>query len=665
MPQSQVSLPLMIPLPQHWPLPSHPLMPSSELLLGPSPSVVPLEPAMVVLESAASSELDPLDVVAGGSVPVALSTAVVSATPLSEPGPVEASPLGRSSEGQPRSASVTSEREHRKGESENILVHGRVASGASEPTLPRGRRGGVWRPHPATARGRAPELSANGRRLAIDMVRRVCACMISKRSLFLVVWLPLAACSDDDPVPQGTEGETEGSTGTSGSSTGSPVAESGSSESGSEPGSSESSGTASVDTTAGETTAGETTAGETTAGETTMAEPECGNRVVEPGEACDDGEESETCDADCSEVECGDGTVNGAAMEACDDAGESAMCDADCSEVECGDGTVNMAAGEACDDADAEDFDFCSNACVAAAAVVLDGLHVFDTDAGTLDGVPQAHWDPASSTWYLSGLALDGTLTVIGTDPLTIEVDGDVVIAGLLDVSGGDGGAPSGASCNAAGVGGLGGPGGFDGGSGAGFGGTGTENGAPGQGPGALPAGGGVGSTVIDGLFAAAGGGGGGHLAPGAAGVGNTGALGGAGGELHASLPPLVGGGGGGGGSIEKDGTPGAGLVIGDDEGTGGGGGGGAIAVHSTTAIVVTGTIDASGGNGGDDTGCPENPGFGGGGAGGAIVLDAPATDVMAGTLDVSGGRGGLPTFNQESAIYVGGDGSDGNTSVQ
>ena len=61
------------------------------------------------------------------------------------------------------------------------------------------------------------------------------------------------------------------------------------------------------------------------------AAPECGNGTVEPGEACDDGGESADCDADCTEVMCGDGLANATAGEACDDGGESAECDADCS----------------------------------------------------------------------------------------------------------------------------------------------------------------------------------------------------------------------------------------------------------------------------------------------------------------------------------------------
>ncbi|HWB74309.1 MAG TPA: hypothetical protein VG755_05125 [Nannocystaceae bacterium] len=54
--------------------------------------------------------------------------------------------------------------------------------------------------------------------------------------------------------------------------------------------------------------------------------------MVEAGEDCDDGDESATCDADCTSVACGDGTVNAAALEECDaaDAIDGDGCDVDC-----------------------------------------------------------------------------------------------------------------------------------------------------------------------------------------------------------------------------------------------------------------------------------------------------------------------------------------------
>lgn len=108
----------------------------------------------------------------------------------------------------------------------------------------------------------------------------------------------------------------------------------------------------------------------------------CGNMIVDVDEACDDGEESATCNADCTLVECGDGIQNVTAGEVCDDrnvvdgdgcsanclsdetcpnnvvdtitgevcdtGGDSETCDSDCTAVECGDSHVNTVE-EACD----------------------------------------------------------------------------------------------------------------------------------------------------------------------------------------------------------------------------------------------------------------------------------------------------------------------------
>jgi cysteine-rich repeat protein len=78
--------------------------------------------------------------------------------------------------------------------------------------------------------------------------------------------------------------------------------------------------------------------------------PTCGDGIVDGDEACDEMGEAASCDADCTAVECGDGTVNATAGEACDEIGETASCDADCTLAECQDGTLNVAAGEICDD---------------------------------------------------------------------------------------------------------------------------------------------------------------------------------------------------------------------------------------------------------------------------------------------------------------------------
>ncbi|MDC0672016.1 hypothetical protein [Nannocystis radixulma] len=90
----------------------------------------------------------------------------------------------------------------------------------------------------------------------------------------------------------------------------------------------------------------------------------CGNAVVDPGELCDDGEDcddgvcnldaytgKEHCSASCSGLYpnwCGDKAMQ--SQEACDEGGNTPTCDADCTPVECGDGLLNAPAGEACDD---------------------------------------------------------------------------------------------------------------------------------------------------------------------------------------------------------------------------------------------------------------------------------------------------------------------------
>ena len=57
--------------------------------------------------------------------------------------------------------------------------------------------------------------------------------------------------------------------------------------------------------------------------------PFCGDGTINPGEDCDDGGESATCDADCTTVTCGDGAINTTAGEACDPP-DGVACDASC-----------------------------------------------------------------------------------------------------------------------------------------------------------------------------------------------------------------------------------------------------------------------------------------------------------------------------------------------
>lgn len=310
--------------------------------------------------------------------------------------------------------------------------------------------------------------------------------------IVLSALLPLMGCPSDD-VPGSGESGDSGDGSSTGSSMTSPatVTMTGADSS------------SSADSTAG--SSGATGDPDSSTGSTPM----CGDGVVDEGEDCDDAGESEACNVDCSASMCGDGVTNESAGEACDDAGNSLLCDADCTPSMCGDGTVNPIALEDCEDGNDDDFDFCSNTCMVAPVVVLDSVHTLNTDTGELDGMVLQHFDVATGTWYSTGFEVQegATLRVVGSQALTLEVDGTVVITGTVDVSGGNGGNPTTniSACDTAGAGGVAGPGGFDGGVGAGNGGTGTEDGGPGEGPGMAPAGGGISSTHTAGLYGGAG----------------------------------------------------------------------------------------------------------------------------------------------------------------
>ncbi|MDC0667098.1 RCC1 domain-containing protein [Nannocystis radixulma] len=97
------------------------------------------------------------------------------------------------------------------------------------------------------------------------------------------------------------------------------------------------------------------------------AEAACGDGIVGPGELCDDGnaDDSDGCTSACASTSCGDGIVQG--IEECDDgnADDSDACLNTCKAASCGDGVV-QAEVEACDDGNANDADACLNTCKAA-----------------------------------------------------------------------------------------------------------------------------------------------------------------------------------------------------------------------------------------------------------------------------------------------------------
>lgn len=92
----------------------------------------------------------------------------------------------------------------------------------------------------------------------------------------------------------------------------------------------------------------------------------CGDRIVDSGEACDDGGESATCNANCTAVSCGDGVFNAAAGEVCDDGNTADRdgCSANCRSNEtCGNRYIDTALGETCDDGNKTPGDGCSEMC--------------------------------------------------------------------------------------------------------------------------------------------------------------------------------------------------------------------------------------------------------------------------------------------------------------
>ncbi|MBL0219906.1 MAG: DUF4215 domain-containing protein [Myxococcales bacterium] len=81
----------------------------------------------------------------------------------------------------------------------------------------------------------------------------------------------------------------------------------------------------------------------------------CGNRVVEPGEQCDDGNrfDRDGCAANClSDETCGNNFVDSLVGERCDDGNRVSGdgCQADCELPRCGDSVIDAARNEQCDD---------------------------------------------------------------------------------------------------------------------------------------------------------------------------------------------------------------------------------------------------------------------------------------------------------------------------
>ncbi len=111
--------------------------------------------------------------------------------------------------------------------------------------------------------------------------------------------------------------------------------------------------------------------------------PACGNKIVERGEECDDGNviNGDGCSATCTREAgplCGNKLKEGA--EQCDvGLSDTVSCDSSgagtekCTFVECGDSYKNLAAGEQCDDGNNENGDGCSATCTLEVACAVPG----------------------------------------------------------------------------------------------------------------------------------------------------------------------------------------------------------------------------------------------------------------------------------------------------
>lgn len=93
----------------------------------------------------------------------------------------------------------------------------------------------------------------------------------------------------------------------------------------------------------------------------------CGDGMVDPGEACDDGnpDDTDACLTTCERARCGDGRVQ-QGVELCDPGSfpDSGVCTADCTVGTCGDAVVQ--APEQCDDGNTSQVDDCLNRCLLA-----------------------------------------------------------------------------------------------------------------------------------------------------------------------------------------------------------------------------------------------------------------------------------------------------------
>jgi hypothetical protein len=254
--------------------------------------------------------------------------------------------------------------------------------------------------------------------------------------------------------------------------------------------------------------------------------------------------------------------------------------------------------------------------------------------------MPQYHDVTVQSGGTLTAHAWDGTTGGI----VAFRINGAIAVSGTITVTGK----------------------GFRGGSG----GINVSSGYQGEGSGGLESisinangngGGGGGLQTGGGTFEGPGGGGGSNGTEGTNGnnVGSTGIGGTRGGVAsNSELTILTFGGGGGGGSGISQYSANRGYFS-----TGGlGGNGGGIVLINAQNIVITGSIVASGSNGGGATGASTFAGAGGGGAGGSVLIKAYSATLGSNLINFTNGTGAIANLNPQGN---GGNGGAGRIRIE
>ncbi len=268
--------------------------------------------------------------------------------------------------------------------------------------------------------------------------------------------------------------------------------------------------------------------------------------------------------------------------------------------------------------------------------LVLSGDSTYDTDAGTLNGMPAPHMRLTGKEGPFDALlvrdfhmTLGATLRATGSVPFAVIAFDQIILDGNTRIDVGIGGAGARMACDNGAVAGTDESGGASGGGGGGFGANGGRGG-DGNADGTSATGGAGGTAAATSPLGPLGGcpgahGGKGDVSGGAGGL--------AGGAVYlvakhqitiaSSAGIQAGGGGGGGGGV------GGGAFDNGDTGGGGGGAGGMIFVESAV-IRSAGTLAANGGGGGEASGDGDS--------------GNPGEDAQLGVTAAGGGRNGSPT---------------------